>query len=144
MSTTQQPQFTLALNLTEVAAQQVRGFMQQEGIPPESGIAVANPRTLSPNERITMKTPEAARRGAGPKRDSRRADAGYCSPTKYPGSSHAATPMRPTRYPSAICRNVQSPRAASPGTELTVSADVSVATMESITAHHGRLRWPRK
>ena len=37
MSTTQQPQFTLALNLTEVAAQQVRGFMQQEGIPLESG-----------------------------------------------------------------------------------------------------------
>jgi iron-sulfur cluster assembly accessory protein len=37
MSTTQQPQFTLALNLTEVAAQQVRGFMEQEGIPLASG-----------------------------------------------------------------------------------------------------------
>jgi iron-sulfur cluster assembly protein len=36
MSTTQQPQFTLALNLSEVAAEQVRGFMQQEGVPAET------------------------------------------------------------------------------------------------------------
>jgi iron-sulfur cluster assembly accessory protein len=37
MSTTQQPQFALGVSLTEVAAQQVRGFMEQEGIPLENG-----------------------------------------------------------------------------------------------------------
>jgi iron-sulfur cluster assembly protein len=37
MSTTQQPQFTLALNLSDTAAQQVRGFMQQEAVPAETG-----------------------------------------------------------------------------------------------------------
>ncbi len=37
MSTTQQPQFTLAIGLSEAAAEQVRGFMQQEGIPVEHG-----------------------------------------------------------------------------------------------------------
>jgi iron-sulfur cluster assembly protein len=37
MSTTQQPQFTLALTLTETAAQQVRSFMEQEGVAPETG-----------------------------------------------------------------------------------------------------------
>jgi hypothetical protein len=31
-----------------------------------------------------------------------------------------------------------------PGTEMTVSAEVSVATMESMTAHAGRSRAPRK
>jgi iron-sulfur cluster assembly protein len=37
MSTTQQPQFTLALNLSETAVQQVRGFMEQEGVPAATG-----------------------------------------------------------------------------------------------------------
>src|SRR5947208_3341216 len=32
--------------------------------------------------------------------------------------------MRPTKYPKAIWRNVRSPRAASPGTEITVNAHV--------------------
>jgi iron-sulfur cluster assembly protein len=35
--TTQQPQFTLAIHLTEVAAEQVRGFLAQEQVAPESG-----------------------------------------------------------------------------------------------------------
>lgn len=37
MSTTQQPQFTLALAFTDQAAEQVRGFMQQEQVPLETG-----------------------------------------------------------------------------------------------------------
>jgi hypothetical protein len=39
---------------------------------------------------------------------------------------------------------VKSPRAAMPGTEITVSAEVSVATMDSMTADAGSLRAPRK
>jgi iron-sulfur cluster assembly protein len=37
MSTTQQPQFTLDVHLSDVAAEQVRGFMKQEGVPVETG-----------------------------------------------------------------------------------------------------------
>lgn len=37
MTTTQQPQFALALHLTEVAADQVRGFLQSENLTPETG-----------------------------------------------------------------------------------------------------------
>jgi iron-sulfur cluster assembly protein len=37
MSTTQQPQFTLAVHLSDEAAQQVRGFMDQEKVPLETG-----------------------------------------------------------------------------------------------------------
>jgi iron-sulfur cluster assembly protein len=38
MSTTQQPQFSLAVTLTETAAQQVRSFIEQEeGVSPETG-----------------------------------------------------------------------------------------------------------
>lgn len=36
MSTTQQPQFTLALELSDVAVEQVRGFMQQEEVDPQT------------------------------------------------------------------------------------------------------------
>jgi iron-sulfur cluster assembly accessory protein len=37
MSTTQQPQFALAIDLSEDAAEQVRGFMKQEGLSLETG-----------------------------------------------------------------------------------------------------------
>ena len=37
MSTTQQPQFTLNVNLTDVAAEQVRGFFEQEDVDPAVG-----------------------------------------------------------------------------------------------------------
>lgn len=37
MSTTQQPQFTVTVSLTEEAAQKVRAFMEQEGVSPEQG-----------------------------------------------------------------------------------------------------------
>lgn len=37
MSTTQQPQFTLALELTDVAVEQVQGFMEQEAVDPAAG-----------------------------------------------------------------------------------------------------------
>lgn len=36
MSTTQQPQFTLSLNLTDIAAEQVRKFMDAEGVDVET------------------------------------------------------------------------------------------------------------
>lgn len=36
MSTTQKPEFQLAVSLTEVAAEQVRGFMDAEGVDPAS------------------------------------------------------------------------------------------------------------
>jgi len=36
MSTTQQPEFTIALQLTGEAAEQVRGFLRQENVPPET------------------------------------------------------------------------------------------------------------
>jgi hypothetical protein len=42
MTTTQQPQFALSLRLTDEAAEQVRGFLRQEDVPPEtSGLRVA-------------------------------------------------------------------------------------------------------
>ncbi|MDH3497571.1 MAG: iron-sulfur cluster assembly accessory protein [Gemmatimonadota bacterium] len=37
MSTTQQPQFTLEVRLSETAVEQVRGFMDQEGVSRETG-----------------------------------------------------------------------------------------------------------
>jgi iron-sulfur cluster assembly accessory protein len=37
MESTQQPQFTVAVHLTDVAAEQVRGFLTQEGVPAETG-----------------------------------------------------------------------------------------------------------
>jgi iron-sulfur cluster assembly protein len=37
METTQQPQFTIALQLSDLAAEQVRGFLTQEGVPAETG-----------------------------------------------------------------------------------------------------------
>jgi hypothetical protein len=52
--------------------------------------------------------------------------------------------MRPSRYPKGSWRNVRSPRAAIPGTEITVSAEVSVATIENMIAHHGSPWRPRK
>ena len=60
------------------------------------------------------------------------------------GAERPATPMRPRRYPNGSWRNVRSPRAAIPGTEITVSAEVSVATIENMIAHHGSPRRPRK
>ena len=37
MATTQHPQFTIDVHLTDVAAEQVRGFLTQEGVPAETG-----------------------------------------------------------------------------------------------------------
>lgn len=37
MATTQQPQFAIALQLTDEAAVQVRGFLTQEGVPADTG-----------------------------------------------------------------------------------------------------------
>jgi len=37
MTTTQQPQFTFAINLSDAATEQVRSFMDQEQVPVESG-----------------------------------------------------------------------------------------------------------
>lgn len=37
MSATQQPQFTVTIELTDTAAEQVRSFMDQESVPVESG-----------------------------------------------------------------------------------------------------------
>src|SRR4051812_8821011 len=102
-----------------------------------SGIAVAYTRTLSASERTTRKTPEATRLVWGPKRDSSLAYAVSCCPRKYPGSSHAATATRPRMYPSGSCRKARLVRAPRPGIEITVIADVSVATIENITAHQG-------
>ncbi len=109
-----------------------------------SGIAVAKTRTLSPRARVAMKIAAAVRRAAGPKRRSRRSYAVSCVPSKYPGRSRAATPIRPIKYPNDSCRKVRSPRAARPGTEMIVSADVSVATIDSMIAHQGSPRRPRK
>jgi hypothetical protein len=52
--------------------------------------------------------------------------------------------MRPSRYPNVSWRKVRSPRAPMPGTEMTVSAEVSVATIERRMANAGRSRAPRK
>jgi len=46
--------------------------------------------------------------------------------------------------PITSWRKVRSPRAPVPGIEMTVTAEVSVATMESRMAQAGRLRAPRK
>ena len=52
--------------------------------------------------------------------------------------------MRPSRYPNVTCSQVRLLRAAMPGIEMTVSADVSVATIDNISAHHGSPPAPRK
>jgi len=46
--------------------------------------------------------------------------------------------------PRTSWRKARSPRAPVPGIEMTVMADVSVATIERRMAHAGRSRAPRK
>ena len=48
-----------------------------------------------------------------------------------------ATTMRPSRYPTAISRNPRFVVYARPGMLMKVSALVSLATIENMTAHHG-------
>src|ERR1035437_7988405 len=43
-------------------------------------------------------------------------------------------------YPAHTCRNPRFPAYASPGMEMNVSALVSEATIENMTAHHGSER----
>jgi hypothetical protein len=50
------------------------------------------------------------------------------------------TTMRPTMYPTTTCRNPRFPVYASPGMLMKVSAEVSLATIENSTAHHGIAR----
>ena len=52
--------------------------------------------------------------------------------------------IRPTMYPKTNCKNVMFPEYAIAGVPMIVSVEVSVATIENASAHHGALRPPRK
>ena len=55
---------------------------------------------------------------------------------KYNGNKILLTNILPNIYPKDNCRKYQFPLYAMPGTEIKVSTDVSVATIENIAIYH--------